>query len=235
MEKILSDSEKIRRAEAIYLRRKGLENQEETEKQSNFKIYKFLFKVLLLINIVVLVLSIQNKEYIFNKEFLSEYSKYSNDINQNINNFILKLKQKDEENVKEYEQEKQEVPIVQETSGVSSINELNQDANKEIQISFIKPVEGTVSSNFGDRQSNYQKISGFHKGIDIAANAGTKIIASMSGAVTQVSGEGDYGNHVKISNEDFETLYAHCQKIYVAEGDYINQGQEIAEVGSTRK
>lgn len=29
------------------------------------------------------------------------------------------------------------------------------------------------------------------------------------------------------------TLYAHCQTIYVKEGDKITQGQEIAEVGRT--
>lgn len=29
------------------------------------------------------------------------------------------------------------------------------------------------------------------------------------------------------------TVYAHCKKILVNEGDYINQGQEIAQVGST--
>ena len=29
------------------------------------------------------------------------------------------------------------------------------------------------------------------------------------------------------------TLYAHCNKIYVKEGENIKQGQEIAEVGAT--
>ena len=43
------------------------------------------------------------------------------------------------------------------------------------------------------------------------------------------------GNHIKIENENLLTLYAHCSKIYVKEGDKIALGQEIAEVGSTRK
>ena len=55
----------------------------------------------------------------------------------------------------------------------------------------------------------------------------------MEGTVELVSGEGSYGNHVKITNGDVSTLYAHCSKIYVKEGDYITQGQEIAEVGAT--
>ena len=31
------------------------------------------------------------------------------------------------------------------------------------------------------------------------------------------------------------TVYAHCKKIYVKEGDKVKQGQKIGEVGSTGK
>ena len=56
----------------------------------------------------------------------------------------------------------------------------------------------------------------------------------MSGTVTQVSDKGDYGKHLKITDNNLTTLYAHCDKIYVSEGDTITHGQDIAEVGSTR-
>ena len=49
----------------------------------------------------------------------------------------------------------------------------------------------------------------------------------------QVSSEGDYGKHVKICKDNITTLYAHCEEIFVAEGQEIIQGQEIASVGST--
>ena len=100
--------------------------------------------------------------------------------------------------------------------------------------SFITPVEGTVTSFFGDRQSVYQNVTGYHKGIDIGATSGTIIKASMEGTVIQVSSQGDYGKHLKIQKDNIVTLYAHCKKIYVKEGDIISQGKEIAEVGSTR-
>ena len=74
-----------------------------------------------------------------------------------------------------------------------------------------------------------------HTGIDIAANTGTKIVAAMEGTVTVSSTTGDYGYHIKITNGDVSTLYAHCSKLYVKEGDVVTQGQEIAEVGSTGK
>ena len=41
------------------------------------------------------------------------------------------------------------------------------------------------------------------------------------------------GNHIKITNNDVSTIYAHCKTIYVNEGDNIKQGQQIAEVGET--
>ena len=44
---------------------------------------------------------------------------------------------------------------------------------------------------------------------------------------------GDLGNHIKITNGDVDTVYAHCKTIYVSEGEKITQGQSIGEVGST--
>ncbi|MBR6033476.1 MAG: M23 family metallopeptidase [Clostridia bacterium] len=73
----------------------------------------------------------------------------------------------------------------------------------------------------------------YHTGIDIAANTGTQFISAMSGTVVQVSSEGDYGNHVKIEQDDVITLYAHCNAIYVKEGEFVTQGQIIGEVGET--
>ena len=101
--------------------------------------------------------------------------------------------------------------------------------------SFIKPVEGIVSSEFGIRDVANPIVSKNHSGIDIAANTGTVIKASMEGTVSVSSTYGDYGYHIKITNNDVSTLYAHCSKLYVKEGDVISQGQEIAEVGSTGK
>lgn len=98
--------------------------------------------------------------------------------------------------------------------------------------SLIKPVEGIVTSRFGDREAT-EIVSANHKGIDIGANTGTPIYASMEGIVTKVSSYGDYGKHLEITNRDVVTLYAHCSEITVSEGQYISQAQEIAKVGST--
>jgi len=55
----------------------------------------------------------------------------------------------------------------------------------------------------------------------------------MEGTVEFVSVEGNYGNHLKITNGEVSTLYAHCNTICVKQGEHIAQGQKIAEVGET--
>lgn len=210
MERILTDSEKIRRAEEIYARRRGIEIEENEEKNKNFIIYKIFFRTLLLFNIIVVVLCIQNKELIFKEEFLNKFSIYSQIIDEKINLFINELK--DEKTITENQVvEDTSEAIIIETQSVAQLANSEQNVEKVEEIaqeptiidkikngySFIKPVEGTVTSFFGDRQSTYQNVTGNHKGIDIGATTGTKIISSIEGIVTQVSSEGDYRKTLK--------------------------------------
>lgn len=132
----------------------------------------------------------------------------------------METQNKTQENEKE--EEKQEIPQT-------------DDEYIKSNFSFIKPIEGAVSSEFGIRDVDNPIVSKNHTGIDIAANTGTVIKAAMEGTVTISSTTGDYGYHIKITNGDVSTLYAHCSKLYVNVGDQITQGQEIAEVGSTGK
>lgn len=116
----------------------------------------------------------------------------------------------------------------------SNLSQMEIDAmDIKNSVSIIKPLEGTITSRFGIRNPTTLTVPKNHTGIDIAANIGTKIKAAMTGKVSLVSTQGDYGNHIKITNGDIMTLYAHCNKIYVSEGQEIKQGEIIAEVGNT--
>lgn len=129
-----------------------------------------------------------------------------------------------------------QIPEIIETSADEDVVELTQmeiDAEEiKENYSLIVPLNGIISSRYGPRTPT-EIVSANHAGIDIAADAGTQFIASMEGIVTCISTEGGYGNHVYIQNGDVVTLYAHCQAIYVEEGETINQGEVIGEVGST--
>lgn len=124
--------------------------------------------------------------------------------------------------------------IITSTSQQEPISQTDDEYIK-CNFSFVKPIEGIVSSEFGQRDSSNPIVSKNHTGIDIAAKTGTVIRSSMEGTVTISSTEGDYGYHIKITNNDVSTLYAHCSKLYVGQGEKVVQGQEIAEVGSTGK
>lgn len=106
-------------------------------------------------------------------------------------------------------------------------------ANIKATTTFIKPVVGTISSKFGQREPTTSTVPKNHTGVDIAANMGTKIVSATGGEVVLASEEGDYGKHLKIQIGEVSIIYAHCNSLYVKQGDKITQGQEIAEVGST--
>lgn len=114
------------------------------------------------------------------------------------------------------------------------LSQEEQDIEKiKATTTFIKPIEGTISSKFGQRDPTTSTVPKNHTGVDIAANTGTKILASTGGEVVLASEEGDYGKHLKIQIGEVSIIYAHCNNLYVKQGDQITQGQEIAEVGST--
>jgi murein DD-endopeptidase MepM/ murein hydrolase activator NlpD len=79
-----------------------------------------------------------------------------------------------------------------------------------------------------------------HCALDISSNQYTPIRAVNAGKVIYVdfdygsSKREGYGNYVMIKDNDGYTwLYAHCQRLLVIPGQEINEGQIIAEVGST--
>ena len=177
-------------------------------------------------------------------------------IKQNIESNIQKIKDKQTNdgaiggaNENEIEENKTEETSTENTENIedtatdeSKANEeqtktLSQEeqdiANIKATTTFIKPVEGTISSQFGQREPTTSTVPKNHTGVDIAANMGTKIVASTGGEVVLASEEGDYGKHLKIQIGEVSIIYAHCNNLYVKQGDTISQGQEIAEVGST--
>lgn len=104
----------------------------------------------------------------------------------------------------EHSQEQQEVEtlgLVDEplfTEDASSISQIQIDSDYIKQnYSFIKPLEGTITSRFGNRNPTTETVPKYHTGIDIARVTGTKIIAAMEGEVTLVSSSGDYRKSFK--------------------------------------
>ena len=98
---------------------------------------------------------------------------------------------------------------------------------------FIRPVNGKITSGFGEREVTSKIMTKDHKGIDIAANQGTEIKSAIDGQVIEADNNSQYGNFIKIKNNDLITVYAHCEKLKVSKEENIKKGDVIATVGST--
>lgn len=96
---------------------------------------------------------------------------------------------------------------------------------------------GMVTSEFGRRIDPITRQSSGHTGIDFGAPSGTSIRAALNGTVQFVRYKATgYGYHLAIDHGGgFITLYAHCSKILVTEGQSVTAGDIIAQVGSTGK
>ena len=255
--------ERRKRNEGLTVVQEKENKKEKNEKKDIKLLKKMVIQLMICICIYLVIYTIQNKQYIFSEDFINKVNEIiSYDIDfrklyEDSKNFIMGIFNKENENQNESQnetQENNEVNVTENTEINNGIGgaveenieetlqvEENQNLSQEEQdilnvkntTSFIKPVEGTISSVYGYRETATGTVPKDHTGTDIAAITGTKIKSATDGQVVLASEEGDYGKHIKIQIGEVSIIYAHCNNLYVNQGDKIKQGQEIAEVGST--
>ncbi|HUF53457.1 MAG TPA: peptidoglycan DD-metalloendopeptidase family protein [Dehalococcoidia bacterium] len=97
---------------------------------------------------------------------------------------------------------------------------------------YIWPFYGPISTYFGEPRG-----ASYHKGIDIDGFGayGAPIGAAASGTVVLATWDDwGLGYHVIIDHGDgTRTLYAHLSEIWVAQGQWVNQGDSVGALGST--
>lgn len=102
------------------------------------------------------------------------------------------------------------------------------------QLSFISPLNGRRSSEYGERKDPFTGAHRHHHGVDIAAPEGSPIRAAAPGKVAFSGTMPGYGNVVIIEHAGgYETRYAHNADNNVRKGDTVAAGQVVATVGST--
>ncbi len=224
---------------------------------------KMLIQILVSALIYCVIYIIQSNRYVFSEDFtnkINEILSYdtnfielyniSKDKVQDIvnkiftNNSIINKENNENnqengnKNTTDSNQENQETNAIgganEDETDKQNLSQEEQDiANIKNTTSFIKPIDGTITSEFGQRDTATGRVPKNHTGTDIGANLGTKIKSATDGEVVLASEEGDYGKHLKIQIGEVSIIYAHCNNLYVKQGEQIKQGQEIAEVGTT--
>ena len=237
-------------------------NKNKQEKKDIKLLKKMVIQIIICILIAVPIYVIQNHSYPFSDDcinkikevlsydtnFVELYNIGKNKI-RDIYKSIFKTKEtknqesNQEQKASEHQEQTQEQNenvqngiggATEEKAENAELSQTEQDILKTKETTtFVKPIEGTITSKFGQRDTATGKVPKHHTGTDIAANIGTKIKAATEGEVVLASEEGDYGKHLKIQIGEVSIIYAHCNNLYVKQGDKVAQGQEIAEVGTT--
>ena len=108
------------------------------------------------------------------------------------------------------------------TSGGSGIAGLKFDG------SFIWPCNNKIITS-----TVKQRWGRWHKGIDIGASY-ENVYASASGYAYNLENPGGYGHYIMIIHGDgYITLYGHLNSYKISYGQYVSQGQVIAQSGNT--
>ncbi|TQL16752.1 murein DD-endopeptidase MepM/ murein hydrolase activator NlpD [Zymomonas mobilis] len=99
---------------------------------------------------------------------------------------------------------------------------------------FILPVAGRISSPFGYRFHPILGFTRFHKGIDISSPYGTAVKSASAGRVTFAGRKSGYGNFATVNHgQGIETAYAHMSCLHVHQGQIVQQGQTIGQIGTS--
>jgi len=99
---------------------------------------------------------------------------------------------------------------------------------------YTWPTAGGIGSYFGYRRHPILGYSRLHGGLDIGGRSGQPIWAAKEGVVIMARVNGGYGNTIVVDHGNgYATLYGHQRSFEVKEGDVVETGQHIGNVGST--
>lgn len=161
------------------------------------------------------------------EEKVSALSEEDKKLQSDIDNYEAQVKKIDSdiakilEDIKKKEEENK-------TNGSSGGNNNSGTAGLKFDGSFIWPcnnkiVTSTVKIRWGR----------WHKGIDIGASY-ENVYASASGYAYPLENPGGYGHYIMIVHGDgYITLYGHLNYQSVSYGQYVKQGQVIAQSGNS--
>jgi murein DD-endopeptidase MepM/ murein hydrolase activator NlpD len=102
-------------------------------------------------------------------------------------------------------------------------------------VDMIMPVSGEVTSRFSRARFHpVLQLFRAHRGVDLSAPMGTRVVAPAAGTVRSVGWRLGYGLTVELQHSGgVVTRYAHLRSAYVHRGDSVAVGTAIAAVGTS--
>lgn len=120
---------------------------------------------------------------------------------------------------------KSNIIVESKLNGLKPNTETFSPSTDKQETDWIWPTKGTPSSHFSDS----------NKGIDIVGKEGQPIFSIAPGKVFYAGNSlPGYGNLIIIKHDkEFLSVYAHNKKLFVKEGDIVEKGEKIAEMGNS--
>ena len=172
-----------------------------------------------------------------------ERKTFRNEINKS-NVFLGKVRQErslHEQAVKELLQSQKEIQQTVTALMRKKRDEESRNKGRSAQYTYLPsggqlswPVQGQITSTFGQRVHPVFKTKMMHTGMDIRAPRGTPVRAAGPGEVLFAGWLRGYGQVIIIDHgNNLSSVYAHLSSMSVREGSAVKKGQTIGAVGST--
>jgi len=100
---------------------------------------------------------------------------------------------------------------------------------------LIWPAKGPITGVYGSQRVFNGVPKRPHYGLDIAGPVGQEVVAPLAGQVTLAEDDLYYsgGTVIVDHGRGISSTFIHLSKLHVDVGDYVEQGQLIAEIGAT--
>jgi murein DD-endopeptidase MepM/ murein hydrolase activator NlpD len=124
--------------------------------------------------------------------------------------------------------------IADESARAMAVSRASHDTPRMWEGEFVRPRPGRVTSGFGHGRSFNGQVQSRHMGTDLAGAVGAPVRAANRARVALV-GEFHLGGNVVYLDHGagLVTAYLHLNRAHVREGEIVEAGQVIGEVGAT--
>lgn len=98
---------------------------------------------------------------------------------------------------------------------------------------YESPIDGTIKNRYGDKI----KVNGIvteNTGVEIQAKSDENPICIINGKVTKIERIDKKGYFVTMKNDEIEIVYGYINEVNVKEGDQVQVGHSIGELGVNR-